>query len=58
MLRHRECAKCDFTCRSSNDMVSLYNNGHGKGEQAQQQVSIETTDIEVELEPSAEDVQM
>ena len=39
-------------------MLSHYNNEHGKGEQAQKQVHIKTTDGEVELEPMAEDVQI
>ena len=39
-------------------MPSHYNNEYGKGEQTQQRVHIETTDNEVELELSAEDVQI
>ena len=41
-----------------NDMLSHYNNEHGKGEQAQKQIRIESTGDEVELEPTAEDVQI
>ena len=56
MPGHQECDKCDFTCRSFNDMLSHYNKEHGKGEHSQEQVQIEITDDEVELEPTAEDV--
>ena len=58
MPGHQECDKCDFECRSFNDMPGHYNNEYGKGEQAQQRVHIETTDNEVELELSAKDVQI
>lgn len=58
MPGHQECDKCDFTCRSFNDMLSHYNKEHGKGEHSQEQVQIETTDDEVELEPTAEDVKI
>ena len=37
-------------------MLSHYNKEHGKGEHSQ--VQIETTDDEVELEPTAEDVKI
>ena len=41
-----------------NDMLCHYNNEHVKGEQAQMQFRIESTDYKVELEPTAEDVQI
>ena len=41
-----------------NDMLSHCNNEHDKGVQAQKQFRIESTDHGVELEPTAEDVQI